>query len=234
MNSFDYSIISFFNQFAQRSQQFDSFVILVSNNVLIKGGFIVALFWYAWYQEDIPKIVKRNREHILTTIFASLISIIGIRILVLSLPFRPRPLHHPEIALQFPLKENVLEGWSSFPSDHAMLFFTLATSLFFVSHVLGKIAIAHAIFVISLPRIYLGLHYPTDILAGALIGIGVSLWFNRRKISGTITKLPMRLLDKHPSLFYSCFFIVIFETAEMFSSLRQIASMMFSTLSSFF
>ena len=233
MNIFDYSIISFFNQFAQRSVQFDRLVLLISDNVLLKGGFILALFCYAWFKEDSLKIVQRNREHILITILASSVGIVGARLLVLSLPFRLRPLHNPEIALEFPLKRDFLEGWSSFPSDHAILFFTLATGLFFVSRILGTIAIAHAIFVISLPRIYLGLHYPTDILAGALIGIGVSLWVNRRKISSTMTKLPMRFLDKNPSLFYSCFFIVDFEIAEMFNSVRNIAKVMFLLLSSF-
>jgi undecaprenyl-diphosphatase len=227
MNPLDYSIISFFNQFAQQSLQFDNLVLLISDNVLLKGGVIIALVWWGWFQKDSFKNIKRNREHILTTVLASSIAIIGVRLLALLLPFRLRPLHNPEIALQFPLEKEFLEGWSSFPSDHALLFFTLATGLFFVSRILGAIAIAHAILVICLPRIYLGLHYPTDILVGALLGIGVSLWVNRKQISSTISKLPLRLLDQNPSLFYSCFFIVIFEIAEMFNSLRNIVGVAF-------
>lgn len=227
MNLFDYSIISFFNQFAKQSVQFDNLVVLISDNALLKGGVIIALVWWGWFQKDSFKSVKRNREHILTTVLASSVGIVGARLLALLLPLRLRPLHNPEIALQFPLEKKFLEGWSSFPSDHAMLFFTLATGLFFVSRILGIIAIAHAIFVICLPRIYLGLHYPTDILVGALLGIGVSLWVNRKQISSTVTKLPMRLLDQNRSLFYSCFFIMAFEIAEMFNSLRNIARVVF-------
>lgn len=227
MNPFDYSIISFFNQFAQKSLQFDNLVVLVSDNALLKGGIIMALLWWGWFQEDNFKSLKRKREHILTTVLASVVAIFAARLLALLLPFRLRPLHNPEIALQFPLEKEFLEGWSSFPSDHAILFFTLATGLFFVSRILGTIAIAHAIFIISLPRIYIGLHYPTDIIVGALLGIGVSLWVNRKKISSTITKLPLNLLEKHPSWFYSCFFIVVFEIAEMFNSVRNIAGIIF-------
>jgi undecaprenyl-diphosphatase len=227
MNPFDYSIISFFNQFAKRSVQFDNLVLLISDNTLLKGGAIIALFWWGWFQIDNFKNVNRNREHILTTLLASSVAIVVARLLALLLPFRLRPLHNPEIALQFPLEKDFLEGWSSFPSDHAILFFTLATGLFFVSRILGTIAIAHAILIISLPRIYLGLHYPTDILAGALLGIGVSLWVNRKQFSRTIAKLPLHLLDKNPSLFYSCFFLVVFEIAEMFNSLRNIAGAIF-------
>lgn len=227
MNVFDYEIISFFNQFALRSVKFDNLILLISVNVLLKGGVIVALLWYAWFKEDNLKVVQRNRQYILATVLASFVAIVGARLMALLLPLRLRPLHNPEMMLQFPLEKEVLEGWSSFPSDHAVLFFTLATGLFFVSRVLGEIGIAHAIFVICLPRIYLGLHYPTDILAGAFIGIGISLWVNRRKISSTITKLPINLLNKNPSLFYSCFFILLFEIAEMFNSLRNIARIIF-------
>lgn len=227
MNLFDYSIISFFNQFAKQSVQFDNLVVLISDNALLKGGVIIALIWWGWFHKDSFKSVKRNREHILTTVLASSVGIVGARLLALLLPFRLRPLHNPEIALQFPLEKKFLEGWSSFPSDHAILFFTLATGLFFVSRILGTIAIAHAIFVICLPRIYLGLHYPTDILVGALLGIGISLWVNRKQISSRVTKLPLRLLDQNPSLFYSCFFIMTFEIAEMFNSLRNIAGAVF-------
>lgn len=227
MNSFDYSILSLFNQFAHKSIQFDNLIVLISDNALLKGGFIIALYYWAWFEENDFKIAKRNREHILITVLASSVGIVGSRILALALPFRLRPLHNPEITLQFPLEKNFLEGWSSFPSDHAILFFTLATGLFFISRMLGIIAIAHAIFVISLPRIYLGLHYPTDILVGALIGIGISLWVNRKKISSITTKFPMRLLEENPSLFYSCFFLVVFEIAEMFNSLRNIAGFIF-------
>lgn len=227
MNPWDYSIISLLNHLAHRSVQFDNLVLLISDNMLLKGGAIVALFWWGWFEQDSFKNVKRNREHILTTVLVSAVAIVVARLLALLLPFRLRPLHNPEITLQFPLEKEFLEGWSSFPSDHAILFFTLATGLFFVSRILGTIAIAHAILIISLPRIYLGLHYPTDILAGALLGIGVSLLVNRKQFSRTIAKLPLRLLDKNPSLFYSCFFLVVFEIAEMFNSLRNIAGAIF-------
>jgi hypothetical protein len=61
----------------------------------------------------------------------------------------------------------LLSGWSSFPSDHACLFFALATGLCLISPVIGGLALLHASLIVSLPRIYLGLHYPTDVLAGA-------------------------------------------------------------------
>ncbi|BAZ46564.1 phosphoesterase [Chondrocystis sp. NIES-4102] len=227
MNIFDYSILNFFNHLAKQSAQFNNLVFVVSENALLKGGLIVALLCWAWFEKTNLKTLQRNREHILITVIASAVAIIAARLLALLLPFRLRPVHNPKIFLEFPLEKEFLEGWSSFPSDHAILFFTLATGLCFVSHTLGRIALAHAIFVISLPRIYLGLHYPTDIIVGALIGVGVAVFFNRKQVRIKILKIPLILLDTNPSLFYSMLFLVVFEIAEMFNSVRNLARVIF-------
>ena len=59
-------------------------------------------------------------------------------------------------------------GWS-FPSGHSASAFAAAASLVFQKNRLGPYAVALAVF-IGLSRLYLYVHYPTDVLAGALIG----------------------------------------------------------------
>jgi undecaprenyl-diphosphatase len=77
---------------------------------------------------------------------------------------------------------------------------------------------------IALPRIYLGLHYTTDILGGAAIGcIMVALantTFVRQKISATILAMGER--KRH--IFYPLFFLLSYQIADMFVSTRNIAS----------
>lgn len=77
-----------------------------------------------------------------------------------------------------------LGTWKSFPSDHTLLSFITAGSLLFFSGQLssaivsglwlynGLVAIACllALFV-SLSRVYVGVHYPRDILGGLLLAI---------------------------------------------------------------
>jgi membrane-associated phospholipid phosphatase len=36
------------------------------------------------------------------------------------------------------------------------------------------VALAHAALVVCLPRVYLGFHFPSDVLAGAAIGVAVA------------------------------------------------------------
>ena len=58
----------------------------------------------------------------------------------------------------------------SFPSGHTASSFAAALSLFFYNRKYGAAAIALAC-VIALSRLYLYVHYPTDVLAGAAIGV---------------------------------------------------------------
>jgi undecaprenyl-diphosphatase len=57
----------------------------------------------------------------------------------------------------------------SFPSDHATGAFALAVGVWLYDRVLGTILLALAA-VLSFARVYVGTHYPGDVIGGALIG----------------------------------------------------------------
>jgi undecaprenyl-diphosphatase len=62
----------------------------------------------------------------------------------------------------------------SFPSDHATAAFAIAVSIWLRNRTAGWLALAMAA-VLSVSRVMVGVHYPSDVIAGALLGTGAAL-----------------------------------------------------------
>ncbi len=98
---------------------------------------------------------------------------------------------------------------SAFPSDHATVLFALAWSLFFTpSFWLKRLWLALLLLACAVgwSRIYLGAHYPLDIVGAAVLGLATAYGVNRSSLSrwrdlGTdlaekLYSLPLDLLSK--------------------------------------
>ncbi|MEO5658225.1 MAG: phosphatase PAP2 family protein [Polaromonas sp.] len=230
MNYFDAAILYFFNQGARKSWIFDQVVAFLSVNNLLKGGILVALVWWAWFRNDDRR--SNDREHIIATLLSSIVALALARVLVLTLPFRLRPLYEEGLGLVRPygVAEGALDGLSSFPSDHAVLFFTLATGLFFVSRRVGLFACFYVAVCIALPRIYLGLHYPTDILAGAMLGMTINWIANRYLPQTKLVQSVANFSYSRPGFFYPLFFLLTYQIADLFESSREVVGGVFKLL----
>ena len=100
---------------------------------------------------------------------------------------RIRPCNDPIFSEQVRLVIDKCAGGYSFISNHAANHF--AMSFFFIStfrYKLGKwtwMALAWAP-LIAFAQVYIGVHYPLDVMAGALVGsiygIAIGLYFNKR------------------------------------------------------
>ncbi|MCR8861016.1 undecaprenyl-diphosphatase [Bacillus pseudomycoides] len=59
---------------------------------------------------------------------------------------------------------------NSFPSDHTILFFSICVSIWLVRKKEGWLWLMLA-FCVAISRIWVGVHYPIDVVTGALVGI---------------------------------------------------------------
>ena len=224
MNPFDLTIFHFLNSFAQRSQTVDLVITHLMESGLTTGAVIMGLYWTAWEVEG--KDNPEKREILLSGLFVSIFSIFVARFFALTLPFRVRPMNDPDSGARIVqgITPEHLINWSSFPSDHATLFICLAAVLWMVSRRLGTIAILHALLVVDLPRIYAGVHYTTDILAGTVLGIAVASLVQIRRLRSALASPVVSWKEAYPNLFHICFFLCIFEIAELFDTVRSVGS----------
>jgi undecaprenyl-diphosphatase len=224
MNEFDLSILQFFNQFVGRCPLFDDFVRVLAENSLLKGGVVMIAFWWAWFRwpEDVDP-ERRARPKILVTFASAMLAVVIARGLAHLLPYRSRPLEL-ELGLQAPamLNKTHVEGWSSFPSDHGMLFFALATGMLCVSRPLGLLVLLHTVVLICLPRVYLLIHNPTDLMAAAVLGSAFGLFANWPPIRDRLAEPMLRLAKSQPAWFYAFAFFITYQAALLFDPVRYL------------
>jgi len=122
---------------------------------------------------------------------------------------RGRPVHFDETGL-LGLKLNLWDWtYQSFPSGHATTAFALAAVLGFLSERWFYPALLLAA-MIGLSRVTLGVHYPSDVLAGAVIGLLGAYatrlafagrgWMFVRSADGKITARPLSSLQRYLAL----------------------------------
>jgi undecaprenyl-diphosphatase len=145
------------NNFANNSKILDFIGIFFAEHLLwIAVGILIILF-----------LIKKTR---FTAICAASSIILG-RLMITEIIKRLYSSPRPYLVLDNVNKLiNENHDYQSFPSGHAAIFFALATAIYFFHKKWGIGCFVIAILV-AISRIFIGVHWPTDVLAGALIGV---------------------------------------------------------------
>jgi undecaprenyl-diphosphatase len=155
------------NGLADRSTLLNDIGIFFAEYLAYVLGVILLVIWF------MPSTRRAfNRRMISIALLSGLIARFIVKELIILVYHRPRPY----IALSGVHKlisTTVTDNLQSFPSGHAIFFFALAMGLYFFNKKLG-IWYLVAASVMSVARVFVGVHWPSDVVAGAILGILVA------------------------------------------------------------
>ncbi|MHB8858513.1 MAG: undecaprenyl-diphosphatase [Thermoleophilia bacterium] len=178
----DFRIFEFINQLAGKSGILDGLMVGLAKYGVLLMAIPLLLIWFRSNEEG-----KK----------AALLSLLSMAVALLinqfigHLYFRDRPFVFHDVNLLLDKSTD-----PSFPSDHTTFVFGIAWLLLFKNRRIGALAIGLAALV-GTSRVFVGTHYPADVLGGALVGLGsaILVWKARNALN-PITSFIVSLAKK--------------------------------------
>jgi len=168
----DWALFQLINGWAGRWPLLDGAMRLLVNDYGLTTAMSLGLV-ALWLEGRGRAKRERNQQVVLMTILSLLAANLLLK-LCNTIYFRPRPFHAHPVNLLFYHPTD-----SSLPSNAATVGFALAVSVWLRNRGAGLGFILAALLFGS-ARIFCGVHYPGDVLAGALLGGGVAYALSRQ------------------------------------------------------
>lgn len=154
----DYALFQCINGLAGRWPAVDELMRFFATDYIVPTSLIciVVFLWFSGRRELQEQSLLAIVSLVLANAFVSASN---------ALWFRPRPFADHDVNLLFYHPSD-----SSFPANSMATTWALAWALWTYDRTIGGIALALA-FMMGLSRVFVGIHYPLDIVAGAIVGI---------------------------------------------------------------
>jgi membrane-associated phospholipid phosphatase len=206
----------------------DRFEDLISNPFW--GTWIFAVvFFRVWAIEDERQSVRRS------VLFQTMIAIsVAFLVTVAIRPFVswPAPVLNPAFQGLFPRYLWGEGRWNCFPSHSTLAYLTVAAGFWWLNRGLGVCLSLFALAAVSLPRVFLGGHYPIDVLFSCVLGLCALIVVHRWPLpSATISWLVRR--GSGTAVRDCLLFLWVFELGEGFRGTEFIAATVRRLLSGF-
>lgn len=163
INPFDIRVYHAINGLAGHNHILDDIMIVFAKYAVEIYAIIFVVAWFTLPKKDI-----KNRHALVVAGFSGILALL-INVVISHVWFRPRPftvLPHGTYTELVPHSND-----ASFPSDHTSGSFGFAAASWgknqkWISYSFTILAV-----IVMFARVYVGVHYPTDVLAGMIVGV---------------------------------------------------------------
>ena len=164
MTSIDHELFLRINDFARATGWLHPVIYGWANYGIVVFAALMVLGWWRARRRADPAVMAAALWAPVATVLA-----VTINQPIVALVAEPRP--YASIPGILVLAHHSTDP--SFPSDHAVMA-GAAAALFAVDWLLGEIAAVAAV-LMAFARVYIGAHYPTDVVVGLGLGVAVSM-----------------------------------------------------------
>lgn len=222
----EFPLVRVLNRFAHHSMLLDRTMHALTTRDLLQGVPFIGLIWFLWFTSEDAALRARL---LVGTIAAACAGVLS-RIIQLELPTHLRPLHQAQLGfvLPFGVEPDTLNHFSSFPSDHGAVFFTLCAVIWRERPQLGIAAFVWAV-IIDFARVYEGYHFPSDVIGSIVLGWLV-LYLCQAVHSARPVSRVLVLAQDRAAWFYMTAFVMTYQIATLFDDVREIGRGMSAVL----
>lgn len=173
----NYKLFQAVNDFAGNHPFLDGLMVFVTERALIIYALVLLSIWF---------FGKEKYKY--TVVYAAITGVLGlfINFVIGQIYFEPRPFVTHDVHL---LVKHAADA--SFPSDHTTGAFSLAIAVFLRHRKIGGAMVLFAVLT-GFSRIYVGHHYPFDVLGSIVVGLAVSILVY--KLSSLLAPIPRAII----------------------------------------
>ena len=158
----DLKLFYLLNDLAGHSRMFDALVVFLAAYLQYVLLLVFLVFLY------VSRHAMREKLRIfLVTVFSAGIARFGVTEIIRFFYHRPRPF------ITYHVHQLLSDTEWSFPSGHSAFFFAMAGALYCYNKKWGTGFFVAAV-LMNISRVIAGIHYPSDILGGMIVGMAVA------------------------------------------------------------
>jgi undecaprenyl-diphosphatase len=176
----NYALFKAINQNAGHHPFLDGLMVFFSKEVFLIFALLLLVMWFFGKE--------RSKYTVVYAVIACAAALI-INFVIGHIYYEPRPfVTHKGVHL---LVKHAADA--SFPSDHSTFAFSLTLAVLFRRHYKVGILMLVIALLTGISRVYVGNHYPFDVLGGMVVGIVISLLVY--KLSSQLQPIPRVIIN---------------------------------------